>query len=444
MISTYLVYLVIILVLFLVWGMSKADMIDFFPYAAKEIWINPIGWCLLISPFAIFHLIKYLITSWKTQQPMTFVKRFSFSIVLPVLFLFSGFSFSKWYTQSEVYHYEWDDSVNNESDTIKNRYALDGKQRGMHVFGWRDLDQTRVQDLVQTNMEWITLVPFAGQEDYDSDFVGRRNTDYSKWSRRDSFYMKKIKTLKEYGFYIMIKPHIWMHSPSSGKWRSDILPKTAEGWERWAESYRQYIFHYARLSALMDIELFCIGTELHTIVKKHPDFWRQLIIDIRKIYPGKITYAANWNAEMYDVDFWDQLDYIGVQAYFPLTDKTEPKVRDLKKGWKRHIQQLEALHKKYQRPILFSELGYKSTPDAAIEPWAWANTLSGLYKKVSFQTQANCYEAFFQMFWDKDWFAGVHFWEWQSERRRDKQRKNINFTPQEKPAENIMTRWFAK
>ena len=26
----------------------------------------------------------------------------------------------------------------------------------------------------------------------------------------------------------------------------------------------------------------------------------------------------------------------------------------------------------------------------------------------------------------------------------NKQRKNINFTPQEKPAENIMTRWFAK
>jgi hypothetical protein len=443
-IGTYLVYLLITLVLLLIQGTGMTDMKEFFPFVAKQILTNPIGWALLIAPYALFRLLKYLFLSWKNRSRLVFLKRFSFFIVLPVAFIFSGFNFSKWYTQSEKLEFSWDDSFNNNADTIQNRYALDGKQRGMHVFGRRAWDEEMVKALMQTNMEWITLVPFGSQEDYDSESVGRRDTDYTTWTSRDSSFMNKTRDLKNCGFYIMIKPHIWMHNASSGKWRSDISPKTEEGWKKWSESYQRFIFHYARMSELLDVELFCVGTELHKTAIEHPDFWRQTIQEVRKIYSGKITYAANWNEELHDVTFWDQLDYIGIQAYYPLTNKTTPSVKELKKGWKKHLDSIEKLQKEFNKPVLFSEIGYKSTDDAAIEPWAWANSFNGLYKKVSYQTQANCYEAFFQTFWDKEWFAGVHFWEWQSGRHRDDDKKNINFTPQQKPAENIMTKWFAK
>jgi glycosyl hydrolase family 113 len=444
LIGTYLVYLTITLILVLIQGTSISEIKEFFPVVNKQILTNPIGWILLITPLALFHLFKYLFNSWKNRSPLVFLKRFSFFIVLPVAFIFSGFNFSKWYTQSEELEYTWDDSYNNNADTIQNRYTLDGKQRGMHVFGRSEMDEFTVKGLMQTNMEWITLVPFGGQEDYDSEFVGRRGTDYSTWSHRDSSFMNRIRELKTRGFYIMVKPHIWMHNASSGKWRSDISQKTEEGWQTWSESYRQFIFHYARMSELLDVELFCVGTELHKVAIEHPDFWKQIILDIKKIYSGKITYAANWNEELIDVTFWDQLDYIGVQAYYPLTNKTTPSVRELKKGWKKHLDSIEKVQKKFNKPVIFSELGYKSTDCAAIEPWIWPNNFKGLYKKVSYQTQANCYEAFFQTFWDKEWFAGVHFWEWQTGRRHNSDKKNINFTPQQKPAENIMTKWFAK
>ncbi len=443
-VGTYLVVLLTILIVFLVSGVSMDDIKVYFPYTAKEIIVQPISWVFLAVPYALFRLLKYLLHTWKNYSRLIFIKRISYIVLLPTLLLFSGLNLSKWYTQSEVYNYNWDDSVENQQGFTKNRYAIDGKQRGMHLFGRSTMEEQTIEDLLKTNIEWITLVPFGWQENYESEKIGRRHSDYSKWTGRDSSFMKKVEILKAKGFYIMIKPHIWLGKSDSGKWRSDISPKTKEGWENWSESYRKFIFHYAKMSQLYEVDLFCIGTELHATVKEHPEFWIQLIKDIRKIYSGEITYAANWNAEADDVKFWDQLDYIGIQAYYPLTDKIEPSVKNLKKGWKKHVDQIEKLHHRYNKPILFSELGYKSTPDAGIEPWVWANAINSLYKKVSYKTQANCYEAFFQTFWKKDWFDGVHFWEWQASRNHHRKRKDINFTPQQKPAENIMTKWFGR
>ena len=132
---------------------------------------------------------------------------------------------------------------------------------------------------------------------------------------------------------------------------------------------------------------------------------------IRNQYDGTLTYAANWYQEVDDVTFWDQLDYIGIQAYYPLVQEERPEVDRITKGWSAHLKGIQQLSKKYKKPILFTEIGYKSTPDAAIEPWIWPDHFEKEIEPCH-DTQANCYEAFFDTFWDKDWFAGVHFWEY--------------------------------
>ena len=100
------------------------------------------------------------------------------------------------------------------------------------------------------------------------------------------------------------------------------------------------------------------------------------------------------------------MDYIGIQAYFPITNKNNPSLREIKKGWKKQIELLEALSKKHNKPILFSETGYRSDETATIEPWVWGSALDVITNKKSFETQNLAYEALFQQLWDKDWFAG--------------------------------------
>ena len=147
---------------------------------------------------------------------------------------------------------------------------------------------------------------------------------------------------------------------------------------------------------------------------------------------------------MDEIPFWGDLDYIGVQAYFPLTTHHHPTIEELARSWADHVQALETLARQHAKPVLFTELGYKSVPDAAIEPWQWMRWPKSLFCKVSTETQYNCYEAFFRSLWEKDWFAGVYVWQWALRHEDAGGPANPFFTPQNKPAQNCIATWFAQ
>jgi hypothetical protein len=117
------------------------------------------------------------------------------------------------------------------------------------------------------------------------------------------------------------------------------------------------------------IEALSIGAELHATVKLRPDAWRKVIAAVRQVYRDQLTYCANWYQEFEDVKFWDELDFIGIQAYFPLCEKEKPPIDELKKGWQAHMEAIEKIRRQYRKPVVFTEIGYRSTPDAAIKPW---------------------------------------------------------------------------
>ena len=135
---------------------------------------------------------------------------------------------------------------------------------------------------------------------------------------------------------------------------------------------------------------------------------------------------------------------MGIQAYFPLTKVEHPDLETIKEGWQPHIQTLSAFSKKYAKPILFTEVGYKSEASATIKPWEWDNTLGVLYKKKSDQTQQLAYEALFQELWHQDWFAGIYVWEWDNRTQKENAPKDLNFSPRFKPAENVIAKWFGQ
>jgi len=198
----------------------------------------------------------------------------------------------------------------------------------------------------------------------------------------------------------------------------------------------------AEIAEQTNVEMFCIGTELTRLTTEKPVYWKNLIQEVRSIYSGKITYAANWYNEIEEITFWNELNFVGIQAYFPLVKNKYPTVKQISRGWIKYFPAIESIHKKYNRKILFTEMGYKSTADSAIEPWKWVEDSTIKDNHFSTETQANCYEAFFNTVWKKEWFAGVHIWQLRSDYIDHVGKKNLGFTPQGKPAENIIAKGF--
>jgi len=321
----------------------------------------------------------------------------------------------------------------------------EGRIRGVHYFFHRGDGVQNWDRLVENHVGEVVIVPYAFQAKYDEPTLSFQGRGRRSAASRDSVYRLMAEEVKAKGMDVIVKPHIWMRS-EGGKWRSDIQFSEMDSFAIWAKSYSEFILHYAKLSEEIGASHFCVGTELAALTRGHNDYWRALIKDVRAVYSGKIFYAANWYEEYEHISFWKDLDYVGVQAYFPLCKDPNPSLEDLMAGWKSHLSELRKFSRKVGRPILFSEVGYKSTNDAAVNPWEWISHSNTEGKVKSIETQALCYEAFFRTFWNQPWFAGALIWQWQSGYDADptSTEESLDFTPQHKPAMDVMAKWFAK
>ena len=318
------------------------------------------------------------------------------------------------------------------------------KQKGAHVFG--RMDSTNIHTLDAYGFDWLTFVPWGSQEDYDSPELGRsrRMRDSSQIQQYLDSRTDQIRLARTAGYKVFYKPHIWMHEPSDGKWRSDIYPVSEENWNLWKESYRKFILQWARVAEEGGAEMFCVGTELTRLTLEKSIYWEELIEEIRGIYSGQLTYAANWYEEYENITFWDQLDYIGIQAYFPLTDYDSPTLADIKSGWQPHLKRLSAMSQQYNKPILFTELGYKSTVDSARQPWEWLDYHDDMSIPNAEEVQADCYRAFFEEVWPQPWFSGVHLWQFRWDFEKGRGKSDWDFTPQGKMAGEVISEKFGE
>lgn len=108
------------------------------------------------------------------------------------------------------------------------------------------------------------------------------------------------------------------------------------------------------------------------------DHWRDLIRSVREVYDGPLTYAANFD-QYRSVSFWDELDLMGINAYFPLRHSAAPDIGDaelaelLRQGWRGVLADIEEFRVSSGLPdkrVLFTELGYVRRRNCTIEPWA--------------------------------------------------------------------------
>lgn len=338
--------------------------------------------------------------------------------------------------------------------------STSGPHRGVNwVATSRPLSEYDFLPLAKNHVDWIAQTPFGWMSRYDEPAVRTRTGRRNSWSgESDQGIAETARLARKFGIATLLKPHIWLNRNTEGKWVGDIAMKDEVAWAAWWEDYRAFMLHYAHLAEAENIEMLCIGTELYRVAVEREAEWRQLIADIRAVYGGKLVYAANWYKEFEEVRFWDALDYIGLQAYFPLESEKNssswlpelgadtgavPTVAQLKRAWTPHLELIERVQQQYGKELLVTEIGYRSAADAATKPWEWDSAPSTWSAQEELLLQANCYEAFFAAFWQRPLFAGSYIWKWYPDHARAGGPGDRDFTPQNKPAQEVMRRWYS-
>jgi len=305
---------------------------------------------------------------------------------------------------------------------------------GISLVASRDsISAEDIDPIVAVHANYAAIMPFGFIRDLQHPQI-IYNSD-RQWFGETKLGVKQyIETLKKSHLKIMMKPQIWVWR---GEFTGLIKMKTEAEWLQLEQTYSNFILEYAEIAQDMHTELFCIGTELENFVAYRPEFWKQLIGKIRTVYKGKLTYAANWN-EFGKTPFWGQLDYIGIDAYFPVSDKQTPTVQDCKDGWESFKSEIREISEQMKEPVLFTEFGYKSTDFAAMAPWESNRETTN----VNLDAQSNAIQALFDEFWDEDWFAGGFVWKWYRDHKKAGGENNARFTPQNKPAEDIVRTYY--
>jgi len=275
---------------------------------------------------------------------------------------------------------------------------------------------------------YVSIIPFAFSQPGEPSVAYNQNWQW--WGEQPRGVVNMIQYGRENNLKIMLKPHVWV---SKQGWPGDFQLSNEQDWQTWEKDYERYILDYARLADSMQVEIFCIGTEYRIAVKERSQFWRQLIEKVRDIYAGKITYAANW--DNYDnVVFWDALDFIGINAYWALSENKTPSTPALIEAWQPVKIQLKTLAKVVNRPILFTEFGYQSVDYTASGHW----NLDLKSLNANLQGQANAYQAIFDVFWPEPWCAGGFLWKWFPDHEKSGGSTDKRFTPQRKLAEEVI------
>lgn len=224
---------------------------------------------------------------------------------------------------------------------------------------WGSPEMAETLDQLRTlGVDWVSIHPYAR--------IGKDGTVKARAASSLDFLERAVEMAKARDIELFWKPHLayW----GSFEWRGSIeFGDDAAAWRRFFDGYRTFIVDQARFAERHGIDLFSIGLE-YEATTHHEAEWRRIIAAVREVYSGRLTYSANWDS-LDAVPFWDALDLLGVQGYFPLAAEGMPDREAVRRAWDGPITQLEALSKRYGKPVLFAEIGYDLSSTAAIEPW---------------------------------------------------------------------------
>jgi hypothetical protein len=207
---------------------------------------------------------------------------------------------------------------------------------------------------------------------------------------------------------VTLFPIVRLAAPRSPEeWRGTLQPADRDAW---FASYGQMVGDLASLAGLTGATRLVIGSELSTLDNDLAR-WKKLIEYTRAVYSGTLVYSANWD-HYQDAHLFELVDEMGVVGYFNLRQTSEPSTVDVLAGhWRRISRELQSNLAKYDKPFVFTEIGYRSRQGATAAPW---DESSGGVSDLGEQQRG--FEAFREV-WSKPGvdharLDGIYVWNW--------------------------------
>jgi hypothetical protein len=313
--------------------------------------------------------------------------------------------------------------------------AQDRKINGMSIVGERSkITKTQLSEVPkQSASNWIALTPYSFCSVDNPSLKYDQNWQWA--GECTDGILAGIIAAKDLNLKIMIKPHIWVKEQG---WAGD-LSYSEKNWLIWESAYRNYILNYARLADSLSVDMLCVGTEVRKSASQRAEFWQQLIIEVREIYAGKVTYAANWD-NYENISFWEDLDLIGIDAYFPLDSNKHVDFTLLSEKTDSLSKEIAQFSKKYDKQVLFTEFGFRSVDYAAWRDWELPSEYENPVLGFNALNQVYAYRSFLKTFWKQDYVAGGFVWKWHPS--LEGPLETNDFTPQGKPALQVIKLWY--
>lgn len=305
-------------------------------------------------------------------------------------------------------------------------------QRGIALPSWDTQDYRRpqarayVSSIAATGAGWIQLNPTWYMRSARGDRIFRTNE-----TAADAALLNAIRLAQRARLKVFLKPHVDLPGDTD---RASIRPARGRA-DRWWASYTRFIGHYAEVASRSGVAQFAVGTELAGVSRERAR-WLKVIKAVRSRYSGPLVYAANYD-DYRRVSFWDRLDLIGIDAYWPLAGRATTDVAALRRAWRPIVAKLAGFSAATRRRILFTEAGYVSQRGSTTAPYAWE-----ISKVNGNAEQAAAYEALLATFTPRTWWAGVHWWMWDDWPGSATTPRELAYTPRGKPAEQVIRRWW--
>jgi hypothetical protein len=242
-----------------------------------------------------------------------------------------------------------------------------------------------------------------------------------------------LREAERLGLATMLFPYVRVDQVlEPDDWRGTLEPRDRGAW---FAAYEAWIMEMARIAAAEGVEILSIGSEMSTM-DVDTERWIGIITRLRPVFSGQITYSSNWD-HYQRIGFWDHVDLIGLTGYFELVppDESDPTLEEVIEGWREWHVRLMRWQSHQGRPLLMTEVGYRSNDGASAFPWKWGEADN----RVDLDEQRILYEAYTRMWSNEPRLGGVFFWNWWGEGGPN----DHDYTPRGKPAEAVLRRWLS-